>query len=77
MSKVELALACDTVKYGKFGATIKATQKQSSILTFAVKASPAFVCLSLPPQSKRPLKFQASYTMERKLEIWEFALCLG
>ena len=31
-----------------------ATQKQSFILTFVVKASPAFVHLSMPPQSKRP-----------------------
>jgi len=46
----------------RFVATTKATQKQLSILTFVVKASPAVVCLSLPPQSKRPLKFQVSYT---------------
>ena len=32
----------------RFVATTKATQKQSSILTFVVKASPAFVRLSLP-----------------------------
>jgi len=61
----------------RFFAVTKATQKQSSILTFTVKASPVFVLLlSLPPKSKRPLKFQASYTMERKLEIWEFALII-
>ena len=39
----------------KFVATTKATQKQLSILTFAVEASPTFVRLSLPPRSKRPL----------------------
>ena len=39
----------------RFVTTAKATQKQSSILLFAVKTSPAFVCLSLPPRSKRPL----------------------
>jgi len=39
----------------KFVATTKATQKQLSSLTFAVKASPTFVRLSLPPRSKRPL----------------------
>ena len=39
----------------RFVAITKATQKQLSILTFTVKASPAFVRLSLPPQSKRPL----------------------
>ena len=47
-------------------------QQQSSILTLAVKASPAFVRLSLSPGSKRPL---ASYTVERKLKIREFTLC--
>jgi len=57
----------------RFVATTKATQKQSSILTFSVKPSPVFVSFSLPPRSKRPLKFQASYTVETKLEIWEFA----
>jgi len=59
----------------RFVAMTKATQKQSFILSFTVKASPAFVCLSLPPQSKRPLKFQASYTVDRKLEMQEFTLC--
>jgi len=39
----------------RFVATTKATQKQSSILTFAVKVSPTFVRLSLSPRSKRPL----------------------
>ena len=38
----------------RFVATTMATQKQSSILTFVVKASPAFVHLSMPPQSTRP-----------------------
>jgi len=37
------------------GATTKATQKQLSILTLAVKVSPVFVHLFMPPQSKRPL----------------------
>jgi len=73
VSKVELALACDAVEYGEISvAMTMATQKQSSTRTFAVKASPAFVRLSLSPRSKRSL---ASYTVERKLEIREFALC--
>jgi len=38
----------------RFVTTAKATQKQSSILPFAVKTSPTFVCLSLPPRSKQP-----------------------
>ena len=75
MSKVELALVCDAVEYGEIVPTTKASQKQLSILTFAVKASPTFVRLSLLPRGKRPLKFQVSYTVERKLEIQEFALC--
>jgi len=47
----------------RFVAMTKATVVYSS---FAVKASPSFVCLSLPPQSKKPFKFQVlSYTVEK------------
>ena len=75
MLKVELALVCIAVKYGEIWCNDKGSTESRTFLPLHLKLAPQ-LSTSHCQLEARPLQFQASYTVERKLEIREFTLCL-